>query len=100
MKIFASQRIQGDGDLTLGLYMACSCLSGAVAASVSNVLDVLKTRVQITEQRPLFLIKEMVCRDGLQSFTKGICARVLWIAPSVTISMTTYELFKQNGFTF
>ena len=100
MKIFASQRIKGDGDLSLGLYLACSCLSGVVAASVSNVLDVLKTRVQITGERPLFLIKEMVYREGLRSFTNGIYARVLWIAPSVTISMTTYELFKQNGFTF
>lgn len=100
LKDLASKNVNDGGDLSFGLYLSCSSLSGAAAASVSNVLDVVKTRVQITGRRPWLLIKDMLYKDGLRSLTKGLGARILWITPSVSISMTTYEVLKQNGFTF
>jgi hypothetical protein len=100
LKDLASENRQGGGDLSFGLYLSCSSLSSAVAASVSNAVDVVKTRVQITGKRPWILIKDMLYKDGLKSLTKGLGARILWVTPSVSISMTIYEVLKVNGFTF
>ncbi len=101
LKDLASKNVNGEGKLSFGQYLLCSSLSGAAAAGVSNVVDVVKTRVQITGKRPWLLIKDMIQKEGLKSLTKGLGARILWVTPSVSISMTMYEVLKQrHGFTF
>ncbi len=76
----------------------CSATAGTLAGAVSNVIDVVKTRVQVSQHslHPVKLIKEMWTKEGgPRAFTKGLGARILFITPSVTISMTTYEMFKK-----
>lgn len=99
LKEIAYNNIQGGDDLSLGLFLLCSSLSSALAASVSNAVDVVKTRVQLSGKKSILVIKEMLYKDGLMSFTKGVGARILWVTPSVSISMTAYELLKIHGIT-
>lgn len=100
LKELASKNIPNFGDLTFGFYLTFSSVSSAFAASISNAVDVVKTRVQISGKSSLFVLQDLIYKEGLKSFTKGLGARILWITPSVSISMTTYELFKIYGVTF
>ena len=85
--------------LPFGAYLLCSSTSGALAAGVSNIFDGVKTRIQIGGDRPWTLIKDMwKTEGGMKAFTKGMGARILWITPSVTISMTFYETLKKTIF--
>jgi len=44
---------------------------------------------------PLDVVLRTYREEGLRAFGKGMGARVLWIAPSVAISMSLYEEFKK-----
>lgn len=76
-------------------YLLCSTASASLAGAVSNVLDVVKTRVQV-DSRPAFaVIADMYRKDGgLMAFSRGMGARILWVAPSMAISITVYETLK------
>ncbi|KAI9343756.1 mitochondrial carrier domain-containing protein [Zopfochytrium polystomum] len=106
------------------VYAASSFTAGAAAGAVSNVFDVLKTRVQAAalstsattttsavaagsttttttpgNRPPLPLrrvARELLAAEGglWSALTKGLVARLLWVAPSVTISMTVFEMLK------
>ncbi|KAF9116603.1 hypothetical protein BGX27_001012 [Mortierella sp. AM989] len=85
---------------------SCAALATGIAGGASNVVDVVKTRWQIsvlatTEENSSTrkIVSHMFRQGGLTSFTQGMGARVLWMIPSVTISMSTYEWLKANGFT-
>ncbi|KAF9159834.1 hypothetical protein DFQ26_006134 [Actinomortierella ambigua] len=81
---------------------ACAAVSCAIAASVSNVIDVVKTRWQVSvlsqEQLSVTqIIRRMLKQEGgLRSFTRGMGARVLWMVPGTTISMSIFELLKRR----
>ncbi|KAF8978530.1 hypothetical protein BGZ46_006370 [Entomortierella lignicola] len=84
----------------------CAAVATGIAGGVSNIVDVVKTRWQIsvlatTEENSSTgrIVRHMFRQGGLASFTQGMGARVLWMIPSVTISMSTYEWLKANGFT-
>ncbi|KAI8799919.1 mitochondrial carrier domain-containing protein [Cladochytrium replicatum] len=89
-------------ELPFYTYLLSSACAGAVAGAISNALDVVKTRVQInstsSSQRTasaLEVMRHMWVNDGgLRAFTKGMVARVVWVVPSVAISMTFYESLK------
>ncbi|KAJ1961395.1 hypothetical protein IWQ62_003884 [Dispira parvispora] len=102
-------------------YLGCAATACALSASVSNVFDVIKTRWQVQQSKPVTIrlqdrvttfdgrsnissptIRQLVLSmwrtdGGYQAFTRGMLARVLWMLPSVTISMTVYELLKPRG---
>lgn len=80
-------------------YMVSSACSGALAGAVSNVADVVKTRIQaastLDAKNTGDVLRSMWRNEGgLRAFTKGMGARVLWVAPSATISFTIYESLK------
>ncbi|KAG0258876.1 hypothetical protein BG011_003012 [Mortierella polycephala] len=86
--------------------VACASVACGVAAGVSNMVDVVKTRWQTSvlstakETSSTRMIASSLFRQGgLASFTRGMGARVLWMIPSVTISMSMFEWFKAYGFT-
>eukprot|EP00842_Homolaphlyctis_polyrhiza_P003131 jgi/Hompol1/3819/HPOL_003365-RA len=83
-------------DLPFRGYLICASLSGAFAGAVSNVLDVVKTRVQVSTDRPaISIIRDMwVNEGGPMAFTKGMLARIAWVTPSMAISVTVYEILK------
>jgi len=50
---------------------------------------------QVRDRTPFALALRMYKEEGLSVFSRGVVARVLWIAPSVAISMSLYESFKK-----
>ncbi|KAL2918607.1 hypothetical protein HK105_202008 [Polyrhizophydium stewartii] len=83
-------------DLPFAGYLTCASASGAVAGAVSNVLDVVKTRVQVSSNRSALDVVAHMWRHegGALAFTKGMLARIMWVTPSMAISVTVYELLK------
>ncbi|KAG0348506.1 hypothetical protein BG004_005026 [Podila humilis] len=87
--------------------VGCAAVACGFAAGVSNIVDVVKTRWQtsilakdnseLSSTRKI--AQAMFKQGGLASFTRGMGARILWMVPSVTISMSTFEWLKLNGFT-
>ncbi|KAF8939463.1 hypothetical protein BGZ58_009637 [Dissophora ornata] len=99
--------IAGQQEETLPFFtiVMCAAVAAGVAGGVSNMVDVVKTRWQIsvlatTEENSSTrkIVRHMVRQGGLASFTRGLGARVLWMVPSVTISMSMFEWLKANGF--
>ncbi|KAF9185273.1 hypothetical protein BGZ51_002748 [Haplosporangium sp. Z 767] len=86
--------------------VACASVACGVAAGTSNMVDVVKTRWQTSilsttkENSSTRMIASSLFRQGgLASFTRGMGARILWMMPSVAISMSLFEWFKAHGFT-
>ncbi|KAJ1547818.1 hypothetical protein HK096_010883 [Nowakowskiella sp. JEL0078] len=81
------------------VYVSCSACSGMVAGAISNAFDVVKTRRQTSlsiEKKTKTIVAEIWNQSGWKGFTKGLTARVLWVIPSVTISITVYETLKDS----
>ncbi|KAF9296154.1 hypothetical protein BGZ74_010455 [Mortierella antarctica] len=85
--------------------VGCAAVACGFAAGVSNIVDVVKTRWQtsvLTKNTELSstrkIAEAMFQQGGLASFTRGMGARILWMVPSVTISMSTFEWLKSHGF--
>ncbi|KAJ1915396.1 hypothetical protein IWQ60_008450 [Tieghemiomyces parasiticus] len=105
-------------------YLSCAAAASVLSASISNIFDVVKTKWQVNQvvpttvgawsfgvasgsgikqqqQRPrrvMELVQYMWRHEGgYRAFTRGMLARVIWMTPSVTISMTTYELLKRRA---
>ncbi|KAG0244956.1 hypothetical protein BGX31_008307 [Mortierella sp. GBA43] len=104
-EVAAADRQQED-TLPFLTIMSCAAVAAGIAGGVSNVVDVVKTRWQIsvlatTEENSSTrrIIQHMISQGGLSSFTRGMGARILWMIPSVTISMSVFEWLKAHGFT-
>ncbi|KAG0009561.1 hypothetical protein BGZ81_003313 [Podila clonocystis] len=85
--------------------VGCAAVACGFAAGVSNIVDVVKTRWQtsvLTKHKEFSstrkIAEAMFQQGGLASFTRGMGARILWMVPSVTISMSTFEWLKLHGF--
>ena len=77
------------------IYSTASLLSAAIAGAVSNPMEVIKTRIQIrTTLRGKDVALELYRQRGLKAFATGMTARVVWAAPSMAITITLFELFK------
>lgn len=87
-----------------GLYMVCSSLAGIVSIMLSTPLDIIKTRWQISAAEygkqyrlgPIAIAKHMLFHEGKGALTRGLWARIAWGIPTTTISMTIFELLKDN----
>jgi hypothetical protein len=81
--------------LPIGMYVTCSSIAGALAGAISNPLDVIKTRVQIASNKDTKqVIQQLYRENGIHGFAKGMGARIFWIAPSMSLSITIFELLK------
>ncbi|KAK9685203.1 hypothetical protein K7432_015593 [Basidiobolus ranarum] len=84
------------------IYALSAILSCTLAAGVSNFPDVIKTRWQVISQHerdkfggPLNMAVHMwKTEGGLLAFTRGMSARIAFMAPSTVISMTIYDSLK------
>jgi solute carrier family 25 (mitochondrial iron transporter), member 28/37 len=94
-------------------YFLCAGAAGALAAIVTNPLDVIKTRLQTQDigssiqctvndqpnekvkytkiSQTIRLIRE---REGLRAFTKGVSANIVIFMPSTALTWGSYELIK------
>lgn len=70
------------------------CMAGGAAAAATNPMDVVKTRLQ-TGGSDFGSIRatarDIAAREGLKAFSKGITARVAWMAPNSAIAFLVYE---------
>ena len=79
---------------TPSIFLAAT-ISGAIAGAVSNIFDVVKTRTQVTRRSNV--IDEIYRTQGLRGFLVGMLPRVMWVTPSVAITMTIYDSVKWRG---
>lgn len=76
---------------------------GAVAAILTNPFDVIKTRFMTQGIGPLRkyhtvlqCMRRIVTEEGAWSLSRGVLARVLWIAPGSGIQLSVYERTSKN----
>eukprot|EP01112_Ceratiomyxa_fruticulosa_P011075 TRINITY_DN297_c0_g1_i1.p1 TRINITY_DN297_c0_g1~~TRINITY_DN297_c0_g1_i1.p1 ORF type:complete len:306 (+),score=44.53 TRINITY_DN297_c0_g1_i1:51-968(+) len=89
-------------ELPFYLHLVSGGLAGSFAAAVTCPLDVVKTRIQVqsrgTERyykNTLHAFSTIFREEGLRAFTKGMSARILWIAPGNAITIAAYEHCKK-----
>ncbi|CAH2353240.1 mitochondrial carrier protein Mtm1p [[Candida] railenensis] len=76
-------------------------ISGTIAALCTNPFDVGKTRLQITtsanEKRPTMFkfLMSIYQREGMGALYSGIWPRIMKIAPSCAIMISSYEIGKK-----
>lgn len=68
-------------------------VAGAVAASITTPLDVLKTRLMLSKekQRMLPLLTQILRHSGPMAFFAGIGPRIIWISAGGAIFLGSYE---------
>jgi len=69
-------------------------LAGALSVIVTNPLDVLKTRLQVKQERISLgqAVDELMAHDGFRGFGRGMASRVCFTAPRGAISFFLYEI--------
>lgn len=78
---------------------ACGSVAGAVAASLSTPLDVLKTRVMLDLRNPsierfpslLTRFKQIYTNEGIKALFAGVVPRTLWISAGGAVFLGVYE---------
>ena len=99
-----------DGELSPANSFACGALSGAVAAFLTTPFDVLKTRRQVvnraaevasgggvafdTSRSTPRLVLDIARAEGFGALLAGVVPRVVKVAPSCAIMISTYEMGK------
>ena len=68
-------------------------LAGAVAAGVTTPLDVLKTRMMLSRERPgtVKLLQQILRDSGPKAFFAGIGPRIMWISAGGAIFLGSYQ---------
>lgn len=111
----AKKILNPKGGFSFSTSMIAGCIAGAVAAAVTNPLDVVKTRLQTLDLRPIGAemslanvapvsasssmkyrtafqtFQHIVAEEGLLGLTRGVLPRIIVQAPAVAISWTSYE---------
>lgn len=71
---------------------------GAIAATLTNPFDVVKTRMQIQasgSERMYHSVahcfRRMITEEGFMSLTRGVVPRVMWVAPGSAITLGVFE---------
>jgi len=86
-------------------FLVSATISGAIAATATCPLDVVKTRIQVqSKDSPAnFTYKgipdafyTIAKKEGLGAFSKGLLARVLLVAPSTAVNLFLFEYLKSN----
>ena len=77
----------------------CGFISGATAGILTNPMDVIKVRRQLSGygngETTLGVVKELYQMEGYMGFTRGAGARVLNMSSSGALIVTVYECIKR-----
>ena len=81
---------QGAGGRELGTrhFVAGGFLAGCVAAVATAPIDLIKTRIQVCQGYDGGIAdigRRILREEGLGAFTKGLGARVVWVAPGCAV---------------
>lgn len=79
---------------SLAIGAICGSIAGGIAAALTTPLDVIKTRIMLSEKRvgTSKLITSLVKEEGYGAFLKGIGPRTCWISAGGAIFLGCYEL--------
>jgi len=90
-----------DKEMNFIARLLAGAFSGAFASALTNPLDVIKTRLQVEKAHQEGAYKNILDaflrisrEEGWRAFTKGIGARILWIAPGTALTISAYEQIK------
>lgn len=72
----------------------CGSTAAVFASGITNPLDVVKTRVQVDSLPALQVFRTLIREEGVKALSKGMLARMSWIAPSCAIGIVCYEQAK------
>lgn len=88
-------------DLAIQYELGSAFFCSAFAASLTNPMDVIKTRIQVQGKSNVHsstqysgawdAAKSIYKNEGLYGFTRGMTPRMLWVAPSSMIFFTMYD---------
>jgi len=78
----------------------CGAVAGTFSAAVTSPLDRIKTLLMTDSQAyggsVVSCAAKIWSQEGIKGFTQGLVPRVVYIAPSVVIFFTAYELTQQR----
>ena len=84
---------------TFWQHFVCSTGASTTCILVSSPMDVIKTRIQIKDFKEKVrggeIVKNIVKREGIRAFFKGIGPKLLTIGPKLTFSFTVAQYFIQ-----
>lgn len=79
-------------------HMLSGGIAGAFGGFISNPVDVVKTRIQTSDTKGYFGLRDMLQEirrlEGYGGLFKGVSARMAYFIPSTAITWTTYEAMK------
>jgi hypothetical protein len=88
-------------ELPVQYELASAFCASALAAALSNPMDVVKTRLQVSGASNIaaavpfrgatHAAAAIYAAEGLRGFARGAGGRVLWVAPSTAIMFTAYD---------
>jgi hypothetical protein len=87
-----------EGANLVGLQAFSGIIAGVVSSTLTNPLDVCKTRMQLHRGGHVgigAIVRQLVREDGLRALTKGLPARILNTAPVSVVMILTYEYIKK-----
>jgi len=89
-------------ELPFYYHLISGASAGAFAAAVTCPIDVVKTRVQVLSRdnpqeysNAWRAVRTIFHKEGIGAFSKGMGARILWIAPGNAITISAYEQCKK-----
>ncbi|CAD1812753.1 Mitochondrial carrier family protein [Candida parapsilosis] len=85
--------------VSMGLKGAiCGMVAGGVAAALTTPLDVIKTRIMLSNEKVGFVhvISQLIREEGWSSFWKGVVPRTCWISCGGAIFLGCYELVRDE----
>eukprot|EP00123_Amoebidium_parasiticum_P011827 comp20924_c2_seq1/m.27925 comp20924_c2_seq1/g.27925 ORF comp20924_c2_seq1/g.27925 comp20924_c2_seq1/m.27925 type:complete len:317 (-) comp20924_c2_seq1:208-1158(-) len=86
-------------DYRVPIQAVAGMCAGATAATITNPMDVLKTRIQVAPGRDAMTVRvalqTLLREEGLMGFTNGLTAKIMNSAPVSVLMITVYELVKR-----
>lgn len=76
----------------------CGSLAGGIAAGITTPLDVAKTRIVLSRDASMSILKvlkEVAGKEGAAGLFSGIVPRVTWISIGGAVFFGAYEYSKQ-----
>jgi hypothetical protein len=84
-----------------GLDLLSGMTAGAIGGVLTQPLDALKTRLQVSTQQGgtltiLSLLNKMLKEEGVLPLYRGVWGRVLWLAPGTGITIAVFSMVQAN----
>lgn len=92
-QLYGKYRPEGVPDIVIQAMSGMSASS--VAALVSNPVDTIRTRQQVSGGTIISVTKQLIHEEGIRCLTKGLTARLTASVPSGSCLIVSYELVKR-----